>query len=197
MKTINPRLVRCIKDYKVFKSGHVYPVCGNNNGSHVIGMDKDGEPFDLICHDYGDIGDKVHFLCDHESDEYNPIFEEFSPSLNTLRDEIYEDAVAHGLWEDCDEEQRRNVEFCAKYAQFAFDTDVECRLQCALRVCAECVELREARDDADAFAEELADVIIMSMSVAGKLGIDIDAAVRNKMAINKERPWKHRKEENV
>lgn len=23
-------------------------------------------------------------------------------SLNTIRDEIYDDAVAHGLWEDCD-----------------------------------------------------------------------------------------------
>ena len=44
-------------------------------------------------------------------------------------------------------------------------------------------------------AEELADVIIASLSVAGKLGIDIDAAVRGKMEINKARPWKHRKEE--
>ena len=41
---------------------------------------------------------------------------------------------------------------------------------------------------------QLADVIIMSLSVAGKLGIDIDAAVRRKMEINRARPWKHGKE---
>ena len=43
-------------------------------------------------------------------------------------------------------------------------------------------------------AEELADVIIASLSVAGKLGIDIDEAVRRKIEINKGRPWKHGKE---
>ena len=48
--------------------------------------------------------------------------------------------------------------------------------------------------DADEYAEELADVIIASLSVAGKLGIDIDAAVRRKMEINKARPWKHGEE---
>jgi NTP pyrophosphatase (non-canonical NTP hydrolase) len=115
-------------------------------------------------------------------------------SLNTLRDTIYEDAVAHGLWEDYDQTLKRNAEFCAKYTNYAFDLDAESRNECALCVCRECVELREARDDADAFTEELADVIIMSMSVAGKLGIDIDAAIRRKMEINKNRPWKHGKE---
>ena len=44
------------------------------------------------------------------------------------------------------------------------------------------------------YVEELADVIIASLSVAGKLGIDIDAAVKRKMEINKARPWKHGKE---
>lgn len=37
-------------------------------------------------------------------------------------------------------------------------------------------------------SDELADVIIASLSVAGKLGIDIDEAVRSKMEINKSRP---------
>lgn len=115
-------------------------------------------------------------------------------SLNTLRDAIYQDAVEHGLWEEHDQRQKRNAEFCAKYTNYAFDLDAESRNECALCVCRECVELREARDDADAFTEELADVIIMSMSVAGKLGIDIDAAIRRKMEINKARSWKHQGE---
>ena len=55
-------------------------------------------------------------------------------------------------------------------------------------------ELDAASDDGEKYAEELSDVIIAALSVAGKLGIDIDAAVRRKMEINKARPWKHGKE---
>ena len=43
-------------------------------------------------------------------------------------------------------------------------------------------------DCMSAFCEVLANAIISSLSVAGKLGIDIDAAVRRKMEINKSRP---------
>lgn len=100
-------------------------------------------------------------------------------SLNTLRDAIYEDAVAHGLWDATD-----------------YPTD------CAWKVKDEVDELYDAasewEDDGweedeenDNFSEELADVIIMALSVAGKLGIDIDAAIRVKMAINKTRPYRH------
>ena len=49
-------------------------------------------------------------------------------------------------------------------------------------------------DCMSAFCEVLANDIIASLSVAGKLGIDIDAAVRRKMEINKAMPWKHGKE---
>jgi NTP pyrophosphatase (non-canonical NTP hydrolase) len=41
--------------------------------------------------------------------------------------------------------------------------------------------------------EEIADTIIMCLSAAGYLSIDIDAAVKAKMEINKGRPWKHGK----
>ena len=106
-------------------------------------------------------------------------------SLNTLRDAIYEDAVEHGLWED--------------------DDGI---FECSYVVAEESTELVNAandvqfarwrfRDENEAwlyYVEELADVIIASLSVAGKLGIDIDAAVRRKMEINKARPWKHGKE---
>ena len=103
-------------------------------------------------------------------------------SLNTLRDAIYQDAVAHGLWEKKE-----------------YPSD------CAWAIKEEAQELCDAGNDweddgwyedeeNEAFSEELADVVIMCMSVAGKLGIDIDAAIRNKMAVNKKRPWKHGKE---
>ena len=104
-------------------------------------------------------------------------------TLNTLRDEVYEDAVAHGLWDD-------------------YDTDLSVYLldDCQDLIVDEIDELDNAIADwanghgMERYIEELADVIIMCMSVAGKLGIDIDAAVRRKITYNKTRPWKHGKE---
>ena len=104
-------------------------------------------------------------------------------TLNTLRDEVYEDAVAHGLWDD-------------------YDTDLSVYLldDCQDLIVDEIDELDNAIADwanghgMERYIEELADVIIMCMSVAGKLGIDIDAAVRRKITDNKTRPWKHGKE---
>ena len=106
-------------------------------------------------------------------------------TLNTLRDAIYEDAVAHGLWD--------------KYKYYPA-TD------CVDFIRDEVIELEYAAMNwrngytenskfYPEFCQELADVIIMCLSVAGKLGIDIDAAVRRKMEINKARPWKHGKEQ--
>lgn len=108
-------------------------------------------------------------------------------SLNTIRDAIYEDAVAHGLYvleKDVPEIERAAVSLVSMIKS----------------------EINEARDAAidweahrsgsqDHFAEELADVIIMTLSACGHLGIDIDAAVRRKMEINRARSWKHGKEE--
>lgn len=117
-------------------------------------------------------------------------------SLNSMRDAIYEDAVAHGLWE----EEAGPIECCVLIGD-----EGEGPIKCYKLISDEVEELGSAAvswetdyfEDCDdnGFSEELADVIIMSLSVAGKLGIDIDAAVRRKMEINKGRPWKHGKEE--
>ena len=101
-------------------------------------------------------------------------------SLNTLRDAIYQDAVGHGLWEDED--------------GIDWYQESHSMIECEVDELYDAIEDRVNCHGDEHFAEELADVIIMSMSVAGKLGIDIDAAIKRKMAINKERPWKHRKE---
>lgn len=103
-------------------------------------------------------------------------------TLNDLRDDIYLDAVEHGLWDGY--------------------RDTKWLLTCANLVREEANELCEASlewinkpTNGEAhFTEELADVIIMCFSVTGRLGIDIDAAIRGKMEINKGRPWKHGKE---
>ena len=108
-------------------------------------------------------------------------------SLNTLRDEIYQDAVAHGLWEIED-----TVKFVEE--QHGLRGEVAVRHVCAAMIAGELFELDGESIKGSAYAEELADVIIMSFSVAGKLGLDIDAAIRKKMEVNKNRPYKHGKE---
>ena len=99
-------------------------------------------------------------------------------TLNTLRDAIYEDAVAHGLWDE-----HYQATDCVDFIRGEV-----IELECAA------MDWMDGYIDSSEFRQELADVIIMSLSVAGKLGIDIDEAVRRKMEINKARPWKHGKE---
>ena len=115
-------------------------------------------------------------------------------TLNTLRDAIYENAVAHGLWESTDYTVKECIEEARQEGEPA-DQEEMMRGWAMEAIRREVNELEYASADAEAYAEELADVIIASLSVAGKLGIDIDAAVRRKMEINKARPWKHEKEE--
>lgn len=115
-------------------------------------------------------------------------------TLNTLRDAIYEDAVAHGLWERTDYTVQLVLQSIRRDDRTTAYRDKIMR-ELAIRVIRlEVDELEASVEYEEDYAGELADVIIASMSVAGKLGIDIDAAVRRKMEINKARPWKHGKE---
>lgn len=98
--------------------------------------------------------------------------------LNELRDEIYADAVLHGLYDDAD-----------------WDTDeFGVRLNALDLISSETVEALMAVSNTAYFYEEIADVLIVTLSICGKLGIDIDAEVQRKMSINKTRPWGHKGE---
>ena len=107
--------------------------------------------------------------------------------LNELRDEIYSDAVAHGLWDET--EALRVWTYCGKRTKYAIDRVR--REDCAMRIRDEVEELYDEAHDEGYYVEELADVIITALSVAGYLGIDIDKAVRDKMEINRGREWRH------
>lgn len=119
--------------------------------------------------------------------------------LNELRDEIYDDAVAHGLWDDGYLWKTLRSNDCLRDSGILqickiVNTEEETkRVNATLRVFLENQELLESVLEEDHFREELADVIITALSAAGYLGIDIDKAVREKMEINKEREWRHGK----
>lgn len=119
--------------------------------------------------------------------------------LNELRDEIYSDAVAHGLWDEThvwkliatNEDFRKSG--IADIITYANNDETRKNAIATLFVSMEIRELIFAMEDTDHFVEELADVIITALSAAGYLGIDIDKAVRQKMEINRGREWRHGK----
>ena len=99
-------------------------------------------------------------------------------SLNTLRDAIYQNAVAHGLFEEFDK----------------ITDPVRKRRKLAMRIMEEAAEMYAAADDPEHYAEEAADVTLMTGDVCGYLNIDWHGAVMAKKEYNKKRPWKHGKE---
>ena len=109
--------------------------------------------------------------------------------LNELRDEIYDDAVKHGLWNEA--EALRVWAYCGKRTKYAIDRVR--REDCAMRIRDEVEELYDEAHNENNYTEELADVIIMALSVAGYLGIDIEKAVQAKMEINRGREWRRGK----
>ena len=116
-------------------------------------------------------------------------------SLNTLRDAIYQDAVEHGLWEDVEKDACELSEEEPHLRTKDGEVEYYRRYYASKLVFFEGDELLLAAedDDLEGLKEELADVVIQAFSTAGYLGIDIDAAIRRKMDINKGRPWKHGK----
>lgn len=116
-------------------------------------------------------------------------------SLNDLRDEVYQDAVEHGLWESTDYTVKNALDEQERKGTPFENPDEVLRSWAMEPIRKEVNELEMAIESEEEYTEELADVIIMSLSVAGKLGIDIDAAVRRRMEVNKRRPWKRGKGE--
>lgn len=100
-------------------------------------------------------------------------------ALAFLSSQAYEDAKAHGLWDgDGLSLEKRDAEYVRK--------------RCTLLIREEVCEMYEATKDPVHFAEEMADVVIMCMSAAGHLGIDLAAEVKHKMAVNQKRPFQHK-----
>ena len=100
--------------------------------------------------------------------------------LNELRDEIYSDAVAHGLWDathvwklipTIDDSRKSGL---ADIFTYANNDETRKNAIATLFLAMELRELIFAVDDVNNFREELADVIITALSASGYLGIDIE-----------------------
>jgi NTP pyrophosphatase (non-canonical NTP hydrolase)/transcriptional regulator with XRE-family HTH domain len=68
-------------------------------------------------------------------------------------------------------------------------------LSTALHLAAEVDELVAALQawppDPDAIQDEIADVLILALQVAGRLGVRTDLAIQRKMAVNRGRAWRY------
>ena len=109
--------------------------------------------------------------------------------INRLARMIHKDADEHGLWDDFREAMQRfeNREDAARLSALRYyATGV---------VAGEVSEMRSACEDKAHYAEEMADVFIALLSTAEELRIDLGNEVVRKMEVNRERPWKHGKED--
>ena len=191
-----PTVARCIETYGGYVAGKTYPVVKHGEKVYVVRLDEHGDERSMLCFE-ATIRDGNVGLYPAIGDWTIPdaVFEAETLSLNTLRDVIYQDAVAHGLWEEADQyAERRATESAAidkegERLNFRREAAVELVLNEAEELFTEAYH-----DNYENIVEELADVVIQAFSTAGYLGIDIDAAIRRKMEINKGRAWKHGKE---
>jgi len=125
--------------------------------------------------------------------------------INQLRDEIHQNAVEHGWWEEertfgdiialCHSElsealeEYRNAKSILYYQCEYYDTRTKCPDQydgCQYGENDGC-NLRKP----EGIVIELADTIIRILDYCGYAGIDIEEAIRIKHEYNKTRPYKH------
>ena len=127
--------------------------------------------------------------------------------LNKLRDEIHDNAVSHGWWEEersfgdiialCHSELSEALEEYRNKKPFAY---------CQCYVNGDCRETDETciqcfKDDVsqgiehlakpEGIAVELADCIIRILDYCGKEKIDIEEVIKIKHEYNKNRPYRH------
>ena len=112
-------------------------------------------------------------------------------NIKSLVIEAHENAFKHGFWEDVKDLAILNSRFNTKNVSF----DVNALSTRLMLIVGEVAEAQEGlrHDDRDNFREELADICIRVFDLCGGLSIDLENEIKNKMAINKERPYKHNK----
>lgn len=126
--------------------------------------------------------------------------------LNKLRDEVHQNAVEHGWWDEersfgdiialCHSElsealeaYRNGVEPTKVYFSCSHKHD----FGCPYPACSpeKCRYYPEARNRPEGIPIELADCIIRILDYCGAIGIDIEQAIQLKHEYNRTRPYKH------
>lgn len=124
-------------------------------------------------------------------------------TLNDLRDEVYENARAHGFHDVGRTVGDGLMLICTEVSE-AFEAHRE-----GAKISTMHYECRHPKGDCGndrdvlcvddslhkpvGVPSEIADIIIRCLDFAGEHGIDIERAVREKMAFNKTRPFRHGK----
>ena len=124
--------------------------------------------------------------------------------LNKFRDEIHQNAVDHGWWEEersfgdiialCHSELSETLEEYRNghkptEVYYSCGKDYNCGLYEPGGVNKECIGC--VKHKPEGIPIELADCIIRILDYCGYEGIDIEAAIRTKHEYNKTRPYKH------
>lgn len=115
-------------------------------------------------------------------------------TLNELAKEVHQNSVDHGWWETdrnfgeslalIHEEVSEALRDWRKgYEINAVRWTVESYLELG--------EEKLIRNKPDGIPIEFADVIMRILDLCGRYGIDIDTAIKEKMAFNKDRPYRH------
>lgn len=125
-------------------------------------------------------------------------------NITDLVQKAHINAWEHGFWEDekriddilnflIDNDFFDSVDDVTNVVKMFDDFLLMSRTALIMSELGEAVEALRHRDQEN-YAEELADVVIRIGDASGGLGIDLEKAIKEKMAINSGREYKHGKE---
>lgn len=112
-------------------------------------------------------------------------------SLNTLRDAIHDNAVAKGWHPEGPQSERFPTLLCLVHAEVSEALE-DYRLGYTMTAQWRTPNPHStAEGKPEGIPSELADIIIRVLDICGLYGIDIESAVKAKMAYNQTRPHRH------
>jgi NTP pyrophosphatase (non-canonical NTP hydrolase) len=128
--------------------------------------------------------------CKGASDGGYADYFEAAMTITELVKQSYDIAEAHGFWKDADSVPLKYL-ISTKLA--LVHSEVSEALE-EVRDSDDLVKLREIRyteGKLEGFGPELADIVIRVADLAGKLGIDLESVIIEKLAYNRGRPYLH------
>lgn len=127
-------------------------------------------------------------------------------TINECVKAVHDNAVEHGWWEE-DRNFGEIIALCTSELSEALEEDRAGRpmvwhmCEKTGQPCTECLAFEygegctedKMKDKPEGIAVEMADCVIRIFDWAGRRGLDFERIIKEKMAYNKTRPWKHGK----